>query len=178
MDNPGPHPTHRARAHSPECLSGSDTPIAATFNDPFWVDERGWVQAGQFVSGDRLMLGQSTGPSLEILEVADLGDVQHQIVQNLSVAGSHTFYVVSGAGDLLVHNRPTPRMGAQIRAVGLPTKGSIRFVPPKRQTVLQPLKKSGGYRTVLATCGKRVHLGPRVSILNGTSSWGKVRRGA
>lgn len=127
-------------------VSGSDRPITATFNHPFWVDERGWVQAGQLDSGDRLTLGQSTGLSLEILEVADLGDVQHQIVQNLSIAGWHTYYVVSGAGDLLVHNCPTPGMGAQIRAVGLPTKGPIRFVPPKRQTVLQPLKKSGGYR--------------------------------
>lgn len=88
----------------------------ATDNHPVWVDGKGWVNAVDLTTGDRLV--GSTGGILVVRAMHDLGWLSEQTVYNLSVAGTHTYYVVAGDGthDALVHNGASdaacPRGGA------------------------------------------------------------------
>jgi RHS repeat-associated protein len=83
---------------------GSAEPIVATANHPVWVEGRGWTNAEDLSVGDR-MRGASGG-LLVIAAMHDEGWLSSQTVYNLSVATTHTFFVLSGATDesVLTHN--------------------------------------------------------------------------
>ena len=76
----------------------------ATANHPIWVDGKGWTEASQLTAGDRLV--GSTGGILVVQAMHDRGWLSGQTVHNLSVAGTHTYYIASedGTVDALVHN--------------------------------------------------------------------------
>lgn len=78
----------------------------ATANHPIWVDGKGWTEASQLTAGDRLV--GSTGGLLVVQAMHDRGWLSGQTVYNLSVAGTHTYYIASADGtvDALVHNCP------------------------------------------------------------------------
>ncbi len=76
----------------------------ATYNHPVWVDGKGWVDALNLTAGDKLV--GSTGGLLVVRAMHDLGWLSGQTVYNLSVAGTHTYYIATPDGnvDALVHN--------------------------------------------------------------------------
>ncbi|MFK0195862.1 DNRLRE domain-containing protein [Kitasatospora sp. NPDC090308] len=84
-------------------VDGSDAQIVATSNHPFWIDGKGWVQAGEVKLGDQVM--ESSGIHAAVTFVQDIGDTPGQLVFNLNVGGLHTFTVADGEGsEALVHN--------------------------------------------------------------------------
>jgi hypothetical protein len=75
--------------------------VTATAGHPFWVDsERRWVNAGDLAAGQRLQT--SGGGSATVLATREW--TEQQQVFNLTVDRIHTFFVVAGSTDLLVHN--------------------------------------------------------------------------
>ncbi|MEU1226626.1 PA14 domain-containing protein [Streptomyces sp. NPDC005828] len=81
--------------------------ITATAGHPFWVDGRGWVNAGDLRTGD-LVRDPSSVEAVRITTIHDRGEVADQTVYNLSVSGIHTYHVRAGAHYLLVHNAACP----------------------------------------------------------------------
>ncbi|NTW41376.1 MAG: hypothetical protein HGA44_16120 [Cellulomonadaceae bacterium] len=79
-------------------------PVIATDNHPYWVDGVGWVQAGSLQPGD--VTATSTGTTLVLQDVADLGWFTDQSVYNLHASGTHTYFVTATPDqpDQLVHN--------------------------------------------------------------------------
>jgi RHS repeat-associated protein len=88
-------------------LAGSAT-ITATAGHPIWVEGKGWVDAGSVKVGDAIHGG------VLVTSVGDRGDVEDQTVYNLSVRDIHTYDVVAGAEDILVHNSSCPVHGADV----------------------------------------------------------------
>ena len=80
----------------------------ATANHPIWVDGKGWTDAIDVTAGDQLR--GSTGGLLVVQAMHDRGWLSGQTVYNLSVAGTHTYYIATANGNLnaLVHNCPSP----------------------------------------------------------------------
>jgi hypothetical protein len=77
----------------------SDEPIGTTANHPFWsVDRRDWVQAGNLVIGEHLLLAD--GRLDEVVTL--LPRPGPHAVYNLTVEGTHTYHV--GTNGVLVHN--------------------------------------------------------------------------
>ncbi|WP_433367951.1 polymorphic toxin-type HINT domain-containing protein [Streptosporangium sp. CA-115845] len=76
--------------------------VIATDEHPFWVsDQRAWVQATKLQSG--AWLWTSSGDQLQTVGIAKW-TTGHQRVHNLTVAETHTYYVLAGATPVLVHN--------------------------------------------------------------------------
>lgn len=76
--------------------------IVATDGHPFWTPEHGrWTDAKDLRVGQRL---QSTQITLRILAIRRWS--QPQTVHNLTVADTHTYYVLAGQTPVLVHNCP------------------------------------------------------------------------
>ncbi|GAA0592893.1 hypothetical protein GCM10010394_22720 [Streptomyces crystallinus] len=82
--------------------------ITTTAGHPFWVQGRGWVDAGDLRTGD-LVRGLAGSPIARVTAVHDRGEVTGQTVHNLSVTGIHTYYVQVGSAQVLVHNCPVRR---------------------------------------------------------------------
>ncbi|MFJ2865868.1 PA14 domain-containing protein [Kitasatospora sp. NPDC087314] len=89
--------------------SGQAT-LTATAGHPFWVQDRGWVDAGNLRTGDLVRAPSSTG-AVRITVIHDRGEVADQTVYNLSVSRIHTYHVRVGADSLLVHNSACPLHG-------------------------------------------------------------------
>jgi RHS repeat-associated protein len=96
--------------------SGTRSSVTATDGHPFWVaSERRWVKAGDLVPGQRIET--SDGASATVL--ASRGWTERERVFNLTVDGLHTYYVVAGGRDLLVHNAECPKRSALDRVTNL-----------------------------------------------------------
>jgi hypothetical protein len=78
-----------------------DDLVTATGRHPFWVDDQGrWVDAEDLASGDLLLLAD--GSTVEVERVSQRSAVQR--VHNLTVDGIHTYFLVAGDDEVLVHN--------------------------------------------------------------------------
>ncbi|MFI7342949.1 polymorphic toxin-type HINT domain-containing protein [Streptomyces sp. NPDC050085] len=76
--------------------------VTATDGHPFWVPELGkWIDATDLQAGE--WLRTSAGTHVQISAV-QRWTVPQATVHNLTVADAHTYYVVSGATPVLVHN--------------------------------------------------------------------------
>ncbi|MFC2077441.1 choice-of-anchor Q domain-containing protein [Candidatus Bipolaricaulota bacterium] len=75
--------------------------LKVTASHPFALGRDRWVSAGDLMIGDRV-LGDGQTQITHSLRVEKPLDVY-----NLSVSGTHTFYVSDGRGDFLVHNKST-----------------------------------------------------------------------
>ncbi|MEU6977829.1 PA14 domain-containing protein [Streptomyces sp. NPDC046371] len=84
--------------------------ITATAGHPFWVEGRGWVDAGDLKTGD-LVRDPSSAGAVRVTTIHDRGQVADQTVYNLSVSRIHTYHVLAGATYLLVHNAACPLHG-------------------------------------------------------------------
>jgi RHS repeat-associated protein len=75
--------------------------VTATDGHPFWVDsQHRWVDARDLRAGWQI----DTGDHGPVTVVAVSSWIQPDVVYNLTVDTLHTFYVVAGDSDLLVHN--------------------------------------------------------------------------
>ncbi|WP_107431010.1 polymorphic toxin-type HINT domain-containing protein [Streptomyces lydicus] len=78
-----------------------DSSIIATDTHPFWsVDKKKWINAGDLRPGTQLRTAQGT--------TAKITAVRHfhkqQQTHDLTIAGTHTYYVLAGETPVLVHN--------------------------------------------------------------------------
>ncbi|MFG3117513.1 polymorphic toxin-type HINT domain-containing protein [Streptomyces sp. NPDC048197] len=78
-----------------------DSSIIATDTHPFWsADKKKWINAGDLRPGTQLRTPQGT--------IAEIIAVRHfhkkQQTHDLTLAGTHTYYVLAGATPVLVHN--------------------------------------------------------------------------
>lgn len=74
--------------------------ITTTTNHPFYVEEKGWVAAGDLEFGDTLVTAD--GDEVEVTEI-ELERLDEPIlVYNLEVEEYHTYFV--GNSRVLVHN--------------------------------------------------------------------------
>ncbi|SCF30097.1 intein C-terminal splicing region/intein N-terminal splicing region/RHS repeat-associated core domain-containing protein [Micromonospora chokoriensis] len=82
---------------------GSDTAeVTATDGHPFWVPELDeWVDATDLRSGQ--MLRTSAGTLVQITAI-ERWSTEWATVHNLTVANTHTYYVIAGTTPVLVHN--------------------------------------------------------------------------
>ena len=85
-------------------FDGDVQAVVATDNHPYWVQDRGWVAAGDLLVGDTTVA--SDGSERVLVQIGDLGVFANQTVHNLHVAGQHTYYVTAdeAQADQLVHN--------------------------------------------------------------------------
>ncbi|MGH3389242.1 MAG: polymorphic toxin-type HINT domain-containing protein, partial [Actinomadura sp.] len=75
--------------------------IIGTDGHPFWIPDLGtWLDAGQLKPG--MWLRTSAGTYVQVTAVHAW--TQHQRVHNLTVNGTHTYYVGTGETEALVHN--------------------------------------------------------------------------
>jgi RHS repeat-associated protein len=75
--------------------------IYTTQNHPFWdLTTNAWVPAGQLNAGDALL--SSDGTSIRVVGVRPV--TGEQTMYNLTIADTHTYYVIAGDTPVLVHN--------------------------------------------------------------------------
>ncbi|MGW4466349.1 LamG-like jellyroll fold domain-containing protein [Micromonospora sp. NPDC004704] len=79
-----------------------DRLLRATAQHPFWVVGQGWTNAVDIDQEDNLV--SVDGELVEVRSVADRGWITGEMVYNLTVGGLHTFFVLAGDHDVLVHN--------------------------------------------------------------------------
>ena len=72
--------------------------IETTPEHPFYVEEKGWTQAGELVVGDAIR--QADGTPSVVIDV--VFETTPALMYNLTVADAHTFFV--GSGEWVVHN--------------------------------------------------------------------------
>ncbi|MEO7596684.1 MAG: Hint domain-containing protein, partial [Byssovorax sp.] len=73
--------------------------IIATGSHPFWT-QRGWVTAKELTNRD--VLTDDVGRAISIRAIAI--ESRDALTFNLSIEGTHTFFVVGGSTSVLVHN--------------------------------------------------------------------------
>ncbi|WP_344748995.1 polymorphic toxin-type HINT domain-containing protein [Streptosporangium vulgare] len=79
--------------------------VIATDQHPFWVsNQRNWVKATKLQTGTWLQT--SAGDRLQVVGIAKW-TTGHQRVHNLTVDSFHTYHVVAGNKNVLVHNSNT-----------------------------------------------------------------------
>ena len=130
--------------------SGIAEAVTVTAEHPFWVAERGWVEAGDLRADDVLSSldgGASTVLSLEMLE-------EQTTVYNFEVEDFHTYFV--GDGDIWVHNTcgavfKTTKEAAEAagklgfrKVRGATSKGEAVFTDGKRFITRDNTGHSGG----------------------------------
>nr|WP_157987034.1 polymorphic toxin-type HINT domain-containing protein [Streptomyces atratus] len=79
---------------------GSAEPVTATAGRPFFAQGRGWVDAGDLTAGTRLMNPKGTLPTVTSVS----RERAVTTVYNLTVGGTHTFFVAVDGQTALVHN--------------------------------------------------------------------------
>lgn len=72
--------------------------VETTWNHPFWIEERGWIEARKLKAGMRSVT--ANGERLEIRSISI--DDRPEVVYNFSVAQNETYFVSRSA--ILVHN--------------------------------------------------------------------------
>ncbi len=81
--------------------SGAAESLVSTTTHPFWsVSEGDWIEAGNLRAGMTLRTPDGDTVTLASARRFD----ERQRTHDLTVAGTHTYYVVAGATPLLVHN--------------------------------------------------------------------------
>jgi hypothetical protein len=100
--------------------------ITATDGHPFWVADLGqWVDAGSLRAGQ--WLRTSTGTWVQITQT------QHRTetttVHNLTVADTHTYYVVIGRTQVLVHNASCQKLLIPMGAGWYKTPAGLEYGP-------------------------------------------------
>ncbi|MFC5253543.1 polymorphic toxin-type HINT domain-containing protein [Streptomyces nigrescens] len=78
-----------------------DSSIITTDTHPFWsADKKKWINAGDLRPGTQLRTPQ--GATVKIAAVRHFG--KQQQTHDLTIAGTHTYYVLAGETPVLVHN--------------------------------------------------------------------------
>jgi RHS repeat-associated protein len=78
-----------------------DASLIATDTHPFWSDsEHKWIKAGDLTSG--VTLHTKAGARVTVEAVRHF--TKRQLTRDLTINGTHTYYVLAGATPVLVHN--------------------------------------------------------------------------
>ncbi|WP_018253668.1 RHS repeat-associated core domain-containing protein [Salinispora mooreana] len=146
---------------------GSETAeITATDGHPFWVPELGeWIDATDLRSGQ--WLRTSSGTYVQITAI-DRWDVLQATVHNLTVANIHTYYVVAGTTQVLVHN--TGGSGHMCDITATAPDGSTRVDVNLESGDMTPEEAALGYPNNSAF----THTEHRFSRMAGASTGPKV----
>ena len=161
-----------------ESEDGMQQEIGTTDGHPFWVPGRGWVDAGDLVTGDKLR--ESNGNVSELVDSQRLDAEEEIKIFNFEVEGSHTYYVAadSSSNAILVHNSSA---GSAAKAI----RKAIRHGAPKAaRTLASALKAAAkkcpkGAKTVVLGEGmdniKNIARGLRDNGVNSKwyQAWGK-----
>ena len=76
--------------------------MTATDGHPFWVPELGeWIDATDLQAGQWLQTGSGTWVQITAIQ---RWTTDRAVVHNLTVANTHTYYIVAGTTPILVHN--------------------------------------------------------------------------
>jgi Pretoxin HINT domain len=90
--------------------------IHTTQNHPFWdATNQTWIEAGHLTPSHRLS-------ALNPVETTVIGVVNftgHQTMYNLTVADTHTYYVVAGTTPALVHNTGCGGTSGQVKRISM-----------------------------------------------------------
>ena len=128
--------------------------ITTTPTHPFWVPQKGWVDAIQLRAGDRLKLLNG--------EYVIIEQIQHEILEtpitvyNFEVAEFHTYYVTGSA--ILVHNSNCGDDRNDIAGLGRPlNKSEIRQLGGENTTRIIK-QQYGGSRSDLRIIGNDVYV--------------------
>ena len=78
----------------------TDGEFRATGGHPIWTQNRGWINAQDLISGDELKDVEGAEPLVCGTSIENTTCTTY----NLTVDGSHTFYVLAGQTPVLVHN--------------------------------------------------------------------------
>jgi hypothetical protein len=82
-------------------LAIGDAELVATQGHPVWAANRGaWVEAGDLEQGDRVVSADRRMAAV----TSSREWTEYEQVFNLTVDGLHTYYVIAGTTDVLVHN--------------------------------------------------------------------------
>lgn len=95
--------------------------IIATDTHPFWsVDQKEWIDAGELSPGTELRTPQ--GATAKLTAVRHF--TKQQRTHDLTIAGTHTYYVLAGETPVLVHNSGgCPDLDALSQSGMRPAKG-------------------------------------------------------
>jgi hypothetical protein len=130
--------------------NGNEQVVETTDSHPFWVvNKDARVEARNLREGD-VFIG--TNGELSTLVEKERVEYPAEItVYNFTVDGNHDYFVIAQTAELgqtsvLVHNANYSIKG-RLTDAELPTKGKIRFVPPKGYNPVEPLRRGeqGGY---------------------------------
>lgn len=116
--------------------------LLTTPDHPFYVEERGWVPAGELRLGDRVRRAEGTSATVESVAT----EVRPQPMYNLTVGAAHTYFV--GKGQWLVHNACPVRI-ARIAPGSLPSEEEAAVLQTLQHidagtNPVGPLKKKWG----------------------------------
>ena len=92
----------RSRAMDVIRVGLRDETITCTEHHPFWVHERGWVEAGDLTPDDCLV--DRRGQAVPVVGVERVRLSEPVQIFDLTVSCTHTYYV--GRTGVLVHNKP------------------------------------------------------------------------
>ncbi|MFJ7002359.1 polymorphic toxin-type HINT domain-containing protein [Streptomyces albidoflavus] len=91
------------------------TTLTATDGHPFWVPQLDtWIDAADLNTGQYLQT--SAGTRIQITAITQR--TTQATVHNLTVAGTHTYYVVAGTASVLVHNCGDAELQSELTQLG------------------------------------------------------------
>ncbi|MET7558533.1 polymorphic toxin-type HINT domain-containing protein, partial [Streptomyces albidoflavus] len=91
------------------------TTLTATDGHPFWVSQLDtWIDAADLNTGQYLQT--SAGTRIQITAITQR--TTQATVHNLTVAGTHTYYVVAGTASVLVHNCGDAELQSELTQLG------------------------------------------------------------
>ncbi|SCE64622.1 RHS repeat-associated core domain-containing protein [Micromonospora mirobrigensis] len=128
--------------------------VTATDGHPFWVPELGeWLDAKNLKSGQ--LLRTSAGTYVQITAI-ERWNAPRATVHNLTVANTHTYYVLAGATPLLVHNCNLKEIAADHRQNA---NGGVG-VGRKKNIAVAEVQIEGAESSIMkATSGEHVNPG-------------------
>jgi len=119
-------------------LKVGDQEIKTTLEHPFWVEETGWVDAGELKSGDRLVM--YSGEILEVMEAYVEYLDKPVKVYNFEVEDWHTYFV--SEYNVLVHNAGCGGAGGTSEGTNRPPNLSPKNA--KRNGAFREAKRRNG----------------------------------
>ncbi|GIJ28698.1 hypothetical protein Vqi01_38600 [Micromonospora qiuiae] len=137
----------------------TDGSVTATDEHPFWVESRRkWLGAAHLKPGDELLTPD--GARVNVIAVVAYGAVA--TVHNLTVDDIHTYHVLVGGTDVLVHNtggacpnKLALAEDALDRATDIHQALHPRAARARTTSVIHALRPDGTRVTVVSTSGKR-----------------------
>lgn len=144
-------------------LTVGDSHIETTPEHPFWVPERGWIEASELVPGDRLL---SANGELVSMTASERYNESH-LVYNFEVAEAHNYFV--NDDQVLTHNpsKSCKKKSTRLSAMGkTPGKGT-----KTGRIVRSAMKAKGWVKTIGGTEYVKVS-----TTLGGPRVWKKLDR--